>query len=100
MDDAFVLPIPELTNDELGAVKSKLPLMCASYHPATVEPIVICLGGRKPIAAPSLDVDEFNRERGISEFEVRAMECGMLFGWCAPGADPDLWEARAHRAVA
>ena len=43
-------------------------------------------------ANPRLDLDRFNRNKGITPEQAEAMLIGSLFGWEVPGADPDIWK--------
>jgi len=88
-----------MTHDVLEVLK-KLPPMCAAKMPGTGEPILIKRGemgyyGRNP----NFDVDAYNKERGITRYQVEAMLVGSMFGWEVPGADPDLYEREALAKV-
>lgn len=75
------------------ATLQKLPELCAARLPATGEPILLRRGvmGYYP-ASPRLDVEGFNRRKGIAPEQAEAMLVGSLFGWEVPGADPDTWK--------
>lgn len=76
------------------ATLAKLPAMCASRDLATDAPILIKRGamGYWP-CPPSFDVDAFNVRHDVTPAQREAMECGSMFGWDTPGADPDTWGA-------
>jgi hypothetical protein len=69
----------------------KLPPMCAARN--GVDGPVLLKRGVAGFwrACPDLDVDAFNSRHNVTPAQVQAMEIGSMFGWDAPGADPDLW---------
>jgi hypothetical protein len=74
------------------ATLQKLPELCAALHPSDGSKIVIRRGvPGYTHAHPRIDVDEFNREEGVTPAQVEAMLVGSLFGWHVPGADPDKY---------
>ena len=76
--------------DVLETLK-KLPDMCAARLPNDKSPILIRRGvaGYWPAPRPDMDVDAFNARKGVTPAQVMAMQIGSMFGWDAPGADPD-----------
>ncbi len=69
---------------------AKLPAVCATRHPMTGQPALIRAGKRGfQRAHRHLDVDSFNRYKGVTPAQIEAMEFGALVGWDTPGADPD-----------
>jgi len=70
---------------------AKLPAQCAARSPTTGKPILIVAGelGFHPISPDDFDVEEFNRKSGVTPAQVEAMLVGSMFGFDAPGADPD-----------
>jgi hypothetical protein len=75
------------------ALLQKLPELCAARLPATGEPIMIKRGvmGYYP-GDPRLDVDAFNKKKGVTPEQAEAMLIGSMFGWEVSGADPDTWK--------
>jgi hypothetical protein len=75
-------------HDVLDTLK-KLPSMCAATDPQGA-PVLLKRGvaGYWPLR-PGFDVDGFNQRHGVTSRQVQAMEIGSIFGWDAPGADPD-----------
>lgn len=72
---------------------TSLPEVCATRDRVTKRPILIVRGEPGYYAAPAdTDPDGFNQRRGITEAQVQAMECGSMWGWDVPGADPATWE--------
>ena len=70
---------------------AKLPAQCAARSPTSGKPILITAGeiGFRPIFPDDFDVEAFNRESGVTPAQVEAMLVGSMFGFDAPGADPD-----------
>lgn len=74
----------------------RLPDMCFTVLPEDGALAYIIKGGRCQRSADSSDKPEvnrhlanyYNKERGISEAQVRAMEGGCQHGWDSPAADP------------
>lgn len=81
-------------NDVLDTLK-KLPPMCATRNAATGEPIIIKRGVMGYYHSPYLrtneDIKKFNDELRVTDAMREAMECGSMFGWHVPGADPDTY---------
>jgi hypothetical protein len=67
------------------------PLGGASRLPTTNEPILIISGhkGYWPAPTPDFDVDAYNRDLGVTPAQRMAKQIGSIFGFDAPGADPD-----------
>ena len=84
-------------------VLAKLPTICAAYLRGSGDPgqpIWIKKGVRGYYPAlPDLDVDAINAGFGVTRAQRLAMECGSMFGWGVPGADPDLWAAKEKEAA-
>ena len=78
-------------NDVLKTLE-KLPAMCATLEPATGKPILLKRGvnGYWPLQ-DGFDVVGFNLRHDVTLEQVKAMECGSMFGWDVPGADPDCY---------
>ena len=80
----------EQLNQESDAF-DRLPRECATWHITTGESVLLKRGqkGYWPLH-PATDVERFNRDRGISEAQLAAMEIGSAFGFDVPGADPAM----------
>lgn len=72
---------------------TKLPWVCANWHPVTREPVLHVRGedgfipAKDIIANPHL----FNKALGIDAYQATAMEAGAMFGWAIPGCDPQMY---------
>lgn len=73
------------------ATLQKLPEMCATVDPMG-KPIMIKRGvsGYWPLRE-DFDVDGFNARHDVTPAQIAAMECGSMFGWDVPSADPDCY---------
>ncbi len=78
----------------------RLPDMCYTVLPEDGALAYIIKGGGCQRSEDSSDKPEvnrhlanyYNKERGISQTQVRAMEGGCLHGWDSPAADPKTYE--------
>ena len=78
----------------------RLPDMCFTVLPEDGALAYIIKGGGCQRSADSSDkpdtnrhlADYYNKERGISEAQVRAMEGGCQHGWDSPAADPRVYQ--------
>ena len=90
-------------------MRNELPELCFTVLPDTGELVTIrrseygyyhsdwCTGDR----ARNQDIADFqNQKMGITPAQQKAMECGSMFGWKAPGANPQLYLDKAVYAVA
>lgn len=69
---------------------AKLPTECLTRHPETGVVITLRRGERGHWNVPQvLEPETFNRARGISADQVKAMENGSAYGWDVPAADVD-----------
>lgn len=88
---------PSLETRDVLATLQKLPPLCYAALPSTGETIAIKRGesGYHPVAS-RLTADELNSGLNPppSPAQVEAMLTGSMFGWEAPGADPDVLEQR------
>lgn len=71
----------------------RLPRACASRNPVNDAPVLLKRGvlGYHELH-PDTDVDQFNREHGVTNQQRLAMEAGSMFGWSVPGADPKEYD--------
>lgn len=79
----------------------KLPEMCYGVLNTSNELIIIKRGEsgyyrtNYPAAKTRKDTeewcDELNERMDITKAQRKAMECGSMFGWDVPGADPDCY---------
>ena len=69
----------------------KLPESCATVDRVTGGTIIIRFGEAGFHNSPTVDAEQYNQDRGITPAQVSAMECGSMFGWEVPGADPDKY---------
>lgn len=77
------------------AVKHGMPTHCYSELPSTGETIRINFleKGYYPTEIPGDEtVDSINKMLGVTPAQKLAMECGSMFGWDAPGADPQTYD--------
>lgn len=75
------------------------PGHCFGVLPTTKQVILIKRGERGywpfkgGIYKGHAQAAELNKEIGVTPAQQKAMECGSLFGWEAPAADPAEWKA-------
>jgi hypothetical protein len=74
----------------------KLPANCYALNPADPQQIVLLTRsqmGYRPVGVPRADaaarVAKYNADLGVNEDQVMAMLTGSMFGFDAPGADPE-----------
>ena len=81
-------------------VDLSLPEICFSTLRTTGELIILKRGTRGYFPANFPDEDreanqhmaaEINQRLGVNRFRKLAMECGSMFGWDVPGADPQSY---------
>lgn len=87
--------------EQLKANLTKLPDLCYGVLNTTHEIIVIKKGesgyyrtdypAAKTRDAAEEWCDELNEKMDITKAQRKAMECGSMFGWDVPGADPDCY---------
>lgn len=77
--------------------KLELPRYCYAEHPVSEELIQIVKGleGYFPIedGRCNIPTDQLNQVIGVTDVRIiEAMMCGSMFGWDAPGADPNNYD--------
>lgn len=78
----------------------RLPIMCATRHLETGEPIVLKRGEVGYWLLPEgLTIEQFNASFSPTPAQIAAMEVGSAFGWDVPGANPAHYD-EAGRPVA
>ena len=78
---------------------AKLPKLCYSILNTTGETIVIKSGQMgyflTDYGVQGEDaVNSINERLGVSKAQREAMDLGSMFGWDAPGANPDLYDPK------
>ncbi len=79
-------------NTSLHDLAKLLPDSCALTDAVTGKTILVKFGETGYWPAPHVDVDDFNRAKGVTEAQKEAMEIGSMCGFDVPGADPRNWE--------
>lgn len=89
---------------EIGNVQ--LPRFCFTVLPVFNE-IVMIKNGRAGFFPTDLNTDspwdnkkivnKLNRRIGVTKQIVKAMECGAMFGWLTPAADPCMYDEDGTR---
>lgn len=91
----------ERNGNTILPLRNSLPELCYSYLPTTNEIAVLHRGeqGYSPTDIPVKDADEGraiaearNKKLGVSKAQAQAMECGTMFGFDTPGADPRRYD--------
>lgn len=77
----------------------RLPRTCLAITPGGKK-VQLKRGhaGNYPVH-PATNIDKFNEERGITEFQTEAMLVGSMFGWHVPAADPANQQEWAEEAT-
>lgn len=74
---------------------AKLPEMAFVVHPATGQIVKVHRGQEAPVLTSvpkGVTAAELNLAMDVTLAQARAMLHGLMFGWHAPGADPDFPE--------
>ena len=86
--------------EESDELNLNLPEICFSTLRTTGELIILKRGTRGYFPANFPDEDraanqqmaaDINQRLGVNRFQKLAMECGSMFGWDVPGADPQSY---------
>jgi len=91
VDQSAIKPDP----DTARAINfSKLPSVCAAYHPDDKRPILIQRGfeGYSEIDQGIFSVEKFNQDLNVTPAQREAMLAGSMFGFHVRGASPDLYD--------
>jgi hypothetical protein len=80
-----------------------LPSYCYAVHPVDGE-VIRLVAGEKGYYVSNYQAhgdqsaqnvaDDLNAGLGVSKAQVEAMECGSLFGFHVPGANPAIYEGK------
>ena len=76
-----------------------LPPVSAHRLPSTGETIIINRGESGYIPMPDEDMQEFNKDRGVTPAQAEAMFVGSMFGWDNTGADPRTYDDPKYAKV-
>lgn len=76
------------------ALLDRLPVMCATYHGETGDPIILKRAESGYWRMPGdMTVEQFNAAFLPTPGQIAAMEAGSVFGWDMPAADPGNYDA-------